>query len=52
MQMVVVYSIGTSSEKITEVIEVRDWGRGGAINALSRKYPNKQITLHSCSEVH
>lgn len=52
MKMSVTYSVGTSPEKITEIVEVNDWGPGGAMAALRRKYPNKQITLHSCHEIH
>lgn len=52
MKMSVVYSIGTNTERITEVIEVRDWGKDGAMAILRERYPNKQITIHSYSEIH
>ncbi len=52
MKVSVVYSVGTNPTRITEVIEVRNWGEGGAMAVLREKYPNKQITLHSYNEIH
>jgi len=52
MRMTVVYSVGTNPEKITEVIEVNNWGEAGAMHTLREKYPNKQIKLYSYSEIH
>ena len=40
MRMTVVYSVGTNPEKITEVIEVNNWGEAGAMHTLREKYPN------------
>lgn len=52
MKMRVTYSVGTDPQKITEVIEVTNWGRGGAMVALMKMYPNKVIKLHDCHEIH
>lgn len=52
MKVRVTYSVGTDSQKITEVIEVNNWGEGGAMHTLREMYPNKVIKLHSYSEIH
>lgn len=52
MKMRVTYSVGNDPQRITEVIEVTNWGTGGAMHTLREMYPNKQITLHSCEEIH
>ena len=52
MKMRVTYTVGSDKQPITEVIEVRDWGQGGAKAALMRMYPNRQINIISCQEIH
>lgn len=52
MRVRVTYSVGTDPERITEVIEVNNWGEGGAMHTLREMYPNRQIILHSYSEIH
>ena len=52
MKVRVTYSVGNDTEKITEVIEVNDWGESGAMHTLREMYPNKTINLHSYSEMH
>ena len=52
MRMRVTYSVGNDPQRITEVIEVTNWGTGGAMHTLREMYPNKQITLHSSEEIH
>ena len=52
MRVRVTYSVGMDNEKITEVIEVTNWGEAGAMHTLREMYPNKQITLYSYSEIH
>lgn len=52
MKMRVTYSVGNDPEKITEVIEVNNWGSGGAMHTLREMYPNRAIKLHSYQEIH
>lgn len=52
MRMRVTYTVGTDKQPITEVIEVNNWGEGGAMHTLREMYPNRQINLISCQEIH
>lgn len=52
MKVRVTYSVGNDPEKITEVIEVNNWGEAGAMHTLREMYPNKSIKLYSYSEIH
>lgn len=48
MTFQVIYSVGTSNKKITEIIESPE---KNARYTLSQKYPNEFITIFSCEKV-
>ena len=51
VQLRVTYSVGSDTEKITEVVEATNEGTSGARAAIERMYPNKIITIYSCQRV-
>ena len=44
----VTYTIGTDTQPIPEVVEATNEGSAGALAALQRIYPNRQIHIISC----